>query len=84
MNANNRKCTPGVPTFKKGIQELPYRNEAHKPSLNDRGKLSFDEDDDLRSKYLEKERALKKINEELEKKSSEIFSKLERMRSQRV
>jgi len=41
----------------------------------------YDEDDDLGSSYLEKEAALKKINEELEKKTNEIFRKIEKYRS---
>ncbi|CAL8109562.1 unnamed protein product [Orchesella dallaii] len=38
----------------------------------------FDDDEILKTRYMDREQALKRINEELEKKSSEIFRKIEK------
>lgn len=61
----------------KGFKSYSFTYQEDK-SIEESG---YDEDDDLASRYLEKEVALKKINEELEKKTSEIFRKIEKYRS---
>ncbi|ODN04878.1 Testis-expressed sequence 9 protein [Orchesella cincta] len=71
----HKNISSGSRTGSYNISKTYPRNGQEKEHQDD---SIFDDDDHLKTRYKDREQALKRINEELEKKSSEIFRKIEK------
>lgn len=82
MSAANSSVVHPQPTIpcRDGFRSVTCKTYTY--SYKDNEESLFDDDaDDLNSRYVEKELALKKINDELERKTSEIFQKIDKFRN---